>query len=92
MTERDPESDKIGIVRNTLGMRPFSGRKAKLAPREIDCLRWCAFGKTADEIAIIEGISVHTVRDYLKKALIKLDSATQAQAVARGIKYGLFSI
>lgn len=92
MTERDPDPDDSCVVRNTLGMRPFTGRKAKLAPREIACLRWCAFGKTADEIADIEDISVHTVRQYMKSALQKLDSKSQAQAVARGITYGLFKI
>ncbi|MBO6894896.1 MAG: autoinducer binding domain-containing protein [Roseibium sp.] len=92
VTERDPDADDKGIVRNTLGMRPYDGRKAKLAPREVNCLRWCAFGKTAEEIGIIEGISVHTARDYLRSAMSKLDSRSQAQAVARGLKYGLFSI
>lgn len=92
VTERDPDADHQGIVRNTLGLRPYDGRKTKLSPREVDCLRWCAFGKTAEEIGIIEGISVHTARDYLRSAMAKLDSRTQAQAVARGLKYGLFTI
>jgi len=92
VTERDPDPDDHCVVRNTLGARGFHGRKAKLAPREVACLRWCAFGKTAEEIALIEGISVHTVRHYLRSALDKLDSRTQAQAVARGLTYGLFSI
>ncbi len=92
VTERAPEANDRGIVRNTLGQRPFDGRKTKLAPREVDCLRWCAFGKTADEIATIEGISVHTVRQYLRDGMAKLDARSQAQAVARALKYGLFKI
>jgi len=92
VTERDPDPDDRCFIRNTLGIRPFEGRKAKLAPREIACLRWCAFGKTADEIAYLENISVHTVRQYLKLAMRKLDSKSQAQAVARGLTYGLFKI
>lgn len=92
VTERDPDPDDRCIVRNTLGVRPFNGRKAKLAAREIACLRWCAFGKTADEIAHLENISVHTARQYLKLAMRKLDSKSQAQAVARGLTYGLFRI
>jgi DNA-binding CsgD family transcriptional regulator len=92
VTERDPDPDERYFIRNTLGIRPFKGRKAKLAAREIACLRWCAFGKTADEIAHLENISVHTVRQYLKLAMRKLDSKSQAQAVARGLTYGLFKI
>ncbi|WP_375569538.1 LuxR C-terminal-related transcriptional regulator [Ahrensia marina] len=92
VTERDPDPDDRYFIRNTLGIRSFKGRKAHLAPREIACLRWCAFGKTADEIAYLENISVHTVRQYLKLAMRKLDSKSQAQAVARGLTYGLFKI
>ena len=92
MTEMDPDADGHYIVRNTLGHRAKAERRTKLAPREVDCLRWCAFGKTAEETAIIEGLSVHTVRDYLRSAMAKLDARNQAQAVARGLKYGLFRI
>lgn len=92
VTERDPDPDDRYFIRNTLGIRPFDGRKAHLAAREIACLRWCAFGKTAQEIAHLEGISVHTARQYLKLAMRKLDSKSQAQAVARGLTYGLFKI
>lgn len=92
VTELDPDPDDHCVIRNMLGSRGFKGRKAKLAPREVACLRWCAFGKTAEEIALIETLSVHTVRHYLRSALQKLDSRTQAQAVARGLSYGLFSI
>lgn len=92
VTEHDPDPDEQCFIRNTLGLRPFEGRKTKLADREIDCLRWCAFGKTAEEIAHLETISVHTVRQYLKQAMRKLDSKSQAQAVARGLSYGLFKL
>lgn len=92
LTEMDPNPDTVGIVRNTLKHRPNSDRRSKLSPREVDCLRWCAFGKTANEIATIEGISVHTVRQYLKSGTNKLNARSQAQAVARALKYGLFRI
>ncbi|MEM6409247.1 MAG: LuxR C-terminal-related transcriptional regulator [Pseudomonadota bacterium] len=92
ITEMDPDEDGKGIVRNALKLRGLAGRTRKLSPREITCLRWCAFGKTAEEIALIEGISPHTVRDYMREALIKLDSRSQAQAVARALKYGVFRL
>ncbi len=53
-----------------------------LSSRELDCLRWAAAGKSSDDIAIILGLSAHTVNTYLKTAMIKLDTVTRTQAVA----------
>jgi len=92
LTGMDPDPDKRGIVRNTLYHRPNADRRQKLSPREVECLRWAAFGKTAGEIAEIEGISVHTVRQYFKAGTAKLNARNQTQAVARALKYGLFQI
>ena len=92
ITELDPDEDGKVIVRNTLHNRPQSARRRKLSRREVSCLRWCAFGKTAEEIAMIEELSPHTVREYLREAMKKLDSRSQAQAVARAMKYGVFRI
>lgn len=92
VTELDPPADGAGVITNTLRGRLEDGRLAHLSRREIECLRWCAFGKTAENIAVIESLSVHTVREYLQKAMLKLDARTQAQAVARALKYGLFRI
>ncbi len=52
-----------------------------LSPREIQCLSWVAQGKDAGAIAIILGISEHTVRDYCKSAKHKLGCATLFQAI-----------
>lgn len=60
-----------------------------LSPRECECLRWTAEGKAHTDIAIILGLSEHTVRSYLKVARIKLDSMTLAQAVAKASSLGL---
>jgi DNA-binding CsgD family transcriptional regulator len=92
MTDIDPDADGYMVIRNTLRNRPIEGRRGKLSPREVTCLRWCALGKTAEEIATIEQISSHTVREYLRGAMRKLDSSTQAQAVARAMKYGVIRI
>jgi len=92
LTGMDPDPDAEGIVRNTLYHRPNEDRRAKLSPREVKCLRWAAFGKTADDIAAIEDISVHTVRQYFKSGIAKLNSRNQTQAVARAMKYGLITI
>ena len=61
----------------------------QLSPRESECLKWTAEGKAHTEIAIILGLSEHTVRSYLKVARIKLDSVSLAQAVAKASHLGL---
>ncbi len=61
----------------------------QLSPREIECLKWTAEGKAHTEIAIILGLSEHTVRGYLKDARMKLDSVTLAQAVSKSSALGL---
>lgn len=61
----------------------------QLSPRENECLKWTAEGKAHTEIAIILGLSEHTVRSYLKVARIKLDSVSLAQAVAKASAMGL---
>lgn len=61
-----------------------------LSPREFECLRWTAEGKTYSEIAIILDLSEHTVRSYLKVARLKLNSVSLAQTIAKASKLGLF--
>jgi LuxR family transcriptional regulator, quorum-sensing system regulator CinR len=60
-----------------------------LSPREHECLRWTAEGKTYSEIAIILNLSEHTVRSYLKVVRLKLDSVSMPQAVAKASNLGL---
>lgn len=69
----------------------FGEKDIHLSPREMECLRWAAQGKEAHDISIILNISVHTVRDYLKSARFKLDSATITQAVSKAVQQGVIS-
>lgn len=55
----------------------------KLSRREIECLHWTALGKDHKDIALILGLSEHTVRDYTKSARLKLGCATLSAAVTR---------
>lgn len=66
------------------------GEMQQLSPRERECLRWTAEGKTYSEIAIILDLSEHTIRSYLKVARLKLDSVSLAQAVAKASRMGMF--
>ena len=70
----------------------FGEDRPHLSARELEVLRWTAFGKDAGEIADILNISFHTARGYLKSARHKLDCVTSAQAVSRAIKLGLLSL
>lgn len=54
-----------------------------LSPRELECLHWTALGKDQKDIALLLGLSEHTVRDYLKSARLKLGCATLSAAAAR---------
>lgn len=75
-------------VREKLG-KSASETAAGLSPRECQCLRWSARGKTQWEIARILGISRRTVAFHLDNARAKLDSVTVTQAVAKAVREGL---
>ena len=62
-----------------------------LAPREIECLRWSAAGKTSSEIAGIIGVSENTVNSYLSSAAQKMNAVNRVQTVAQAIRLGLLS-
>lgn len=54
-----------------------------LSQREIEVLRCVAEGLGTDEIAGRLCLSIHTVRDYIKSVLAKLDARNRVQAVER---------
>ncbi|MEL6794477.1 MAG: LuxR family transcriptional regulator [Pseudomonadota bacterium] len=60
-----------------------------LSPREIECLRWTADGKTSDQIAEIVSISAATVNYHLKNAIAKLDAANRHHAAIKAIRMGM---
>jgi LuxR family quorum sensing-dependent transcriptional regulator len=64
----------------------------KLTTRERDCLSWVASGKTDWEIGQILGISAATTKEYVNRAMHKLDAVTRAQAVARAMQLYQISI
>jgi DNA-binding CsgD family transcriptional regulator len=64
----------------------------RLSERERETLRWAAYGKTSEDIALIMGISERTVRKHVGSAMLKLDVTSRVQAVARAIAAGLVHI
>ncbi len=60
-----------------------------LSPRQLECLRLAALGKTSPEIARMIGISPRTVDQYFAEARGRLGVRNRVQAVARAQAQGL---
>lgn len=78
-----------GAVYGRLDRRSRRSAAVRLTDREIECLRWAAEGKTAQDIAVILDRSLATVCLHLSNAARKLDAANRAQAIARAAHYRL---
>ena len=64
----------------------------RVTARERECLRWCAEGKTSEEIGIILSLSTHTVNHYLISATKKLNAVNRVHAITTAIRLGLLDI
>jgi DNA-binding CsgD family transcriptional regulator len=72
-------------------MLPAAARhKPVLTSREIECLKWCAEGKTQQDIAEILNISPRTVRFFLESARVKLNCLNTTHTVITAITRGHF--
>ena len=58
----------------------------RLSPRELDCLRLVARGKTDWEIATILGVGLETVRTYVKHARRLYGVASRTQLAIHGLR------
>jgi DNA-binding CsgD family transcriptional regulator len=65
------------------------GKLASLSPRERECLRWTALGKTSAEIGIILDLSEHTINNYLNNACRKIDATNRSHAVYMATRKGI---
>ncbi|MBX3325913.1 MAG: LuxR C-terminal-related transcriptional regulator [Nitrospira sp.] len=61
----------------------------RLTERELEILRWVAFGKTNEAIAMIHNCSMNTVKNQLRLIFQKLDVVNRAQAVMEAIRLGM---
>jgi len=70
------------------------GRRSEfsLTPREIECLKWQANGKTMWEVSRILSISEQTVQFHVENAKTKLSATTVPHAVAIAVKNELISV
>lgn len=64
----------------------------KLTPREVDILSWMASGKTNGEIAVILGISNHTVSTYTRRIFLKTNTSDRTSASLAGISNDLLRL
>ena len=60
-----------------------------LSPRQGQCVYWMAMGKHDGETAIILGISIHTVREYIESAKAKIGAETRVELGLKALAYGL---
>lgn len=65
--------------------------RVELTPRERECLKWAANGKSEWEISQILGISEHTSEKHLINAKTKLKAVNRAHAVAEALRRGYIS-
>ncbi len=78
-------SNKVRELVGSSTTRP----RHRLTPRELECLKWAAAGKTSWEISQILNISQHTADWYLASAARKLHASNRTHAVAEGFRFGL---
>jgi len=65
---------------------PARTQRPHLSPRELQCLRLVALGKTDWEISRILGIGTETARQYVKRARAAYDAVSRTQLVAYGLR------
>jgi DNA-binding CsgD family transcriptional regulator len=64
----------------------------RLTPRELECLRWAAVGKTSWEIGMLLQIAERTAVFHLQNAMSKLGTMSRQAAVVRAISLRLISL
>ncbi|WP_316192617.1 MULTISPECIES: LuxR family transcriptional regulator [unclassified Bradyrhizobium] len=62
---------------------------SRLAPRELDCLYWAMRGMKSKEIAFQTRLSIRTVDQYIRTAILKLRAGNRGEAIRLAILNGL---
>jgi LuxR family transcriptional regulator len=64
---------------------------SQLTPREIEVVRWTSEGKTSAEIAIILGLSEHTVISHITSSARKLNAVNRVHMIAIAVRRGIIA-
>jgi LuxR family transcriptional regulator, regulator of acetate metabolism len=83
----DPQTARE--LRELLEFRPAAREDRRLTARQVDVLALVALGLTNEGIAASLGLSLPTVKGYLRSAMTRLDARTRYQAVLEARRLGL---
>jgi DNA-binding CsgD family transcriptional regulator len=86
LTVRGPSSRNRSFGASTEELGPV------LTPREVEVLQALSDGLSNKAAARRLGISPHTVKFHIEALFRKLDAGSRAEAVAKGLKRGLFEV
>lgn len=79
------------IEHGSLPDTPISGDLSMgLTCREVEILRWCAAGKTAEEIGTILNLKSRTVNFHVGKAIHKMGVSNKTAAAVQAALSGAF--
>ena len=71
------------VVQSFQDARPTSGEESALSTREKEVLNGLAQGFVYKQIADQMGVSIHTLRNYIRRIYEKLQVRTRTEAVAK---------
>jgi len=80
---------KIAAGETVFRSADFTPIPAILSKRELEVLKYLAIGKTREEIAIILGLSIHTVKTHVQTIQRRLNACNTTSAVARAYELGV---
>ncbi len=79
-------------VRSLLGHQGFAAPPSGLTPREIECLKFVARGKSDREISQALSIAVSTAHEHVENAKRKLGAGSRSETVAVAVSLGIVEI
>lgn len=85
---REAVKGKSVISREFVHVLKTTEMTPKLSPRQLETLTYIAKGFTNQEVADRLGISIDTVKDYLKTIYSRLGVSTRAEAVSFAVSLG----
>lgn len=68
---------------------PSQADAPAVTPRELECLKWCAAGKTTKQIAQLTGSTEATVKFHFDNLRRKFETRSRAHAVVKATHLGL---